>query len=144
MKTIGRNDPCPCGSGKKYKKCCGAVSRVGDSDFQYANIRRLDGESGNLLMRFAKQRYGENALENAWGEFFFSDEIPYDMSHPEFDFFLRWFTFDWRPQENETLAELFLSQKSGKPAATSITSSMQLSTPHIVSGKYSKPSPAPE
>jgi SEC-C motif-containing protein len=20
---IGRNDPCPCGSGKKYKKCCG-------------------------------------------------------------------------------------------------------------------------
>ena len=20
----GRNDPCPCGSGKKYKKCCGA------------------------------------------------------------------------------------------------------------------------
>ncbi|MCQ2410575.1 MAG: SEC-C domain-containing protein, partial [Elusimicrobiaceae bacterium] len=23
-KNIGRNDPCPCGSGKKYKKCCGA------------------------------------------------------------------------------------------------------------------------
>lgn len=23
--TIGRNDPCPCGSGKKYKKCCGVV-----------------------------------------------------------------------------------------------------------------------
>ena len=23
---IGRNDPCPCGSGKKYKKCCGARS----------------------------------------------------------------------------------------------------------------------
>ena len=22
-KAIGRNDPCPCGSGKKYKKCCG-------------------------------------------------------------------------------------------------------------------------
>ena len=21
---LGRNDPCPCGSGKKYKKCCGA------------------------------------------------------------------------------------------------------------------------
>ena len=24
-KKIGRNDPCPCGSGKKYKKCCGAA-----------------------------------------------------------------------------------------------------------------------
>ena len=23
---VGRNDPCPCGSGKKYKKCCGAAS----------------------------------------------------------------------------------------------------------------------
>jgi uncharacterized protein YecA (UPF0149 family) len=22
LKTVGRNDPCPCGSGKKYKKCC--------------------------------------------------------------------------------------------------------------------------
>lgn len=24
----GRNDPCPCGSGLKYKKCCGAVIRI--------------------------------------------------------------------------------------------------------------------
>ena len=23
---VGRNDPCPCGSGKKYKKCCGATT----------------------------------------------------------------------------------------------------------------------
>ena len=23
MAKVGRNDPCPCGSGKKYKKCCG-------------------------------------------------------------------------------------------------------------------------
>lgn len=23
---IGRNDPCPCGSGKKFKKCCAAVA----------------------------------------------------------------------------------------------------------------------
>lgn len=22
-KVVGRNDPCPCGSGKKYKNCCG-------------------------------------------------------------------------------------------------------------------------
>ncbi|MGI6452535.1 MAG: preprotein translocase subunit SecA [Syntrophomonadaceae bacterium] len=25
-KKIGRNDPCPCGSGKKYKKCCGRTN----------------------------------------------------------------------------------------------------------------------
>ncbi|MCY3986028.1 MAG: SEC-C metal-binding domain-containing protein [Candidatus Dadabacteria bacterium] len=23
QKKVGRNSPCPCGSGKKYKKCCG-------------------------------------------------------------------------------------------------------------------------
>ena len=22
VQKVGRNDPCPCGSGKKYKKCC--------------------------------------------------------------------------------------------------------------------------
>ncbi|MDH3284046.1 MAG: SEC-C metal-binding domain-containing protein [Acidobacteriota bacterium] len=26
---VGRNSPCPCGSGKKYKKCCGAASAAG-------------------------------------------------------------------------------------------------------------------
>ena len=24
-KKVGRNDPCPCGSGKKHKKCCGGT-----------------------------------------------------------------------------------------------------------------------
>ena len=27
---VGRNDPCPCGSGKKYKKCCGASAADGE------------------------------------------------------------------------------------------------------------------
>jgi uncharacterized protein YecA (UPF0149 family) len=22
LRNVGRNDPCPCGSGKKFKKCC--------------------------------------------------------------------------------------------------------------------------
>ncbi|MEH6358203.1 MAG: preprotein translocase subunit SecA [Pseudomonadales bacterium] len=26
---VGRNDPCPCGSGKKYKQCCGSLSKTG-------------------------------------------------------------------------------------------------------------------
>jgi len=28
---VGRNDPCPCGSGKKYKKCCGMNDSASDS-----------------------------------------------------------------------------------------------------------------
>lgn len=35
----GRNDPCPCGSGRKFKKCCGAVIPVVD-----ARGRRTCGE----------------------------------------------------------------------------------------------------
>ena len=27
---VGRNDPCPCGSGKKYKKCCGQNENAGE------------------------------------------------------------------------------------------------------------------
>ena len=27
MTTVGRNAPCPCGSGKKYKHCCGAKAK---------------------------------------------------------------------------------------------------------------------
>ncbi len=29
FKSIGRNDPCPCGSGKKFKRCCLATVRLG-------------------------------------------------------------------------------------------------------------------
>jgi preprotein translocase subunit SecA len=25
-KKVGRNEPCPCGSGKKYKHCCGTLN----------------------------------------------------------------------------------------------------------------------
>lgn len=34
---IGRNDPCPCGSGKKYKKCCVSKSEITPSDTWMAN-----------------------------------------------------------------------------------------------------------
>jgi uncharacterized protein YecA (UPF0149 family) len=30
--SAGRNAPCPCGSGKKFKKCCGAADWVDPSD----------------------------------------------------------------------------------------------------------------
>ncbi len=39
---IGRNDPCPCGSGKKYKKCCGLVEEymnpTSDPFMRYSNL----------------------------------------------------------------------------------------------------------
>jgi len=35
MERVGRNDPCPCGSGQKFKKCCG----VGDFGLPPSGVR---------------------------------------------------------------------------------------------------------
>ncbi len=50
MKT-GRNDPCPCGSNKKYKKCClakdeaaRAAQRAADAEAAAAQAAASDGE----------------------------------------------------------------------------------------------------
>ena len=47
--TVGRNDPCPCGSGKKFKKCHGArrassLGRPKDLALPRASARSSDGE----------------------------------------------------------------------------------------------------
>ena len=42
---VGRNDPCPCGSGKKYKKCCGAKLKIQDA----SGVRRIFSFFGSLL-----------------------------------------------------------------------------------------------
>ncbi|WP_165769130.1 YecA family protein [Virgibacillus profundi] len=54
MEKVGRNDPCPCGSGKKYKKCHGASNVVEISPELYnAELERL--HSG--LFAFAIDEY---------------------------------------------------------------------------------------
>jgi uncharacterized protein len=39
FKSVGRNDPCPCGSGKKFKKCCLAMVRIGSIAPEVASRR---------------------------------------------------------------------------------------------------------
>ena len=57
MAKIGRNDPCPCGSGQKYKRCClprdeaAAAARarfarpVDESDLPRGLLERFEGEA---------------------------------------------------------------------------------------------------
>ena len=56
--SIHRNDPCPCGSGRKYKKCCGgAATEILSMDPEVARanaVKRTDMELHDLLMRFAR------------------------------------------------------------------------------------------
>ena len=56
MKNIGRNDPCPCGSGKKYKKCHGASNVIEISPERYnAELERL--QIG--LLEFSAANYSD-------------------------------------------------------------------------------------
>jgi hypothetical protein len=41
FRAVGRNDPCPCGSGKKFKKCCLDKERQGNSE---SVLHRIDPE----------------------------------------------------------------------------------------------------
>ncbi|MGC3975386.1 MAG: SEC-C metal-binding domain-containing protein [Nitrospira sp.] len=52
MPKVGRNDPCPCGSGKKYKKCCLPVqaSRKPRSEYVYATTK--DNNVAELFLSF--------------------------------------------------------------------------------------------
>lgn len=48
-KKAKRNDPCPCGSGKKYKKCC--YSKDSDKSF---SAKIMTGKASNLSSLFSK------------------------------------------------------------------------------------------
>jgi len=105
MSKIGRNDPCPCGSGKKYKKCClknqsPQVSNIGD--FNYRRYRRTEGELSEKLMRYARLHYPDNAIYQAWYEF--SEDESYDFENSkEFEpLFIPWFFYNWIPEDLES------------------------------------------
>lgn len=60
MKGPGRNDSCPCGSTKKYKKCCVSVSRAQSSgqcetcQFEPATCRLVDGRFVPSIVLFGR------------------------------------------------------------------------------------------
>ena len=54
-KKVGRNEPCPCGSGKKYKKCC-AVAAVSQSAQLSHSERKLFYETWYKLLDYANRK----------------------------------------------------------------------------------------
>ncbi|AMV70932.1 hypothetical protein JCM30471_27510 [Desulfuromonas carbonis] len=57
MSIIGRNEPCPCGSGKKYKKCCL------DKDGQFAARQREQMSATPRALDWLEQHYPEEIAE---------------------------------------------------------------------------------
>ena len=67
---IGRNDPCPCGSGKKYKKCCYGKT-MPNKNYQFDDIHQI-------LPSYDKIDYGKPALD----EHFFGNNTVHEISAP--------------------------------------------------------------
>ena len=99
MLKIGRNDPCPCGSGRKYKKCCLHKTFSSVESLGWRKMRRTEGELIPTLVDYVGKYYGPGAVREAWEEFTLWPEAPLDMeSEPEADtLFVPWFVFNWIP-----------------------------------------------
>jgi len=63
MKRISRNDPCPCGSGRKYKHCCMKSDRSDD----LVTVRGLDDETVKEIEQIFSGR-GEELTDVVIGE----------------------------------------------------------------------------
>ncbi len=103
----GRNDPCPYGSGKKYKQCCLKTKQAQPKDeFLWRRIRRAIEGSPEKLLKFADSHFGREALLEAWDKFLppWDDghDEPFDPGTPHMPIFMPWFFYDWLPDPDDT------------------------------------------
>jgi hypothetical protein len=99
----GRNDPCPCGSGKKYKHCCLAAQTESQTgDYLWHRLRRFNESLTTQLLDFAIDVFGREALPEAWEEFTGWEGSPFDPRTPHMQVFMPWFYYDWVPNPDET------------------------------------------
>src|SRR5271155_823281 len=113
----GRNDPCPCGSGKKYKHCC-LRAAISSSDSPQAlawrRVRRALDEfaMASTMLPFVAETYGPDALEEAWEEFSGAEEA-FDPETPHIQIFMPWFFHRWSPDPHSTeVADTALHERS--------------------------------
>lgn len=112
MNKPGRNDPCYCGSGKKYKQCHlredQAKEREQREQANAARFLRLD------LARFARdERFAadfDQALPLYWNEYYDAENAD-EMSQFEELRFLDWFTFDYTLENGERILDIYLQEE---------------------------------
>ncbi|MEN0660730.1 tetratricopeptide repeat protein [Caldifermentibacillus hisashii] len=108
MKKIGRNDLCPCGSGKKYKNCCGKSNVITMESLIEKELTNVQVD----LLKFALENYEEEVNE------FIADWIE-DLDIPEeaLEMFY-FFTLVWAITDFEiygkTILEHFIDKKGSK------------------------------
>ena len=100
MTAGGRNDPCPCGSGRKFKHCCLRAQDVEDS--LRVRLRSAEGALVPALFSYATREFGREFFDEAWDEFFLWDDVPDVESSREFGTtFDPFFVFDFVPDDAE-------------------------------------------
>ncbi len=62
MIKIGRNDPCPCGIGKKFKKCCNDISKFQPKSPEKTTQVTLNGEVEKLQKIAAEKQASVNTM----------------------------------------------------------------------------------
>ncbi|OWK45527.1 SEC-C metal-binding domain-containing protein [Fimbriiglobus ruber] len=108
QKKISRNDPCPCGSGKKYKKCCWGKGFDWKADAE-GNLFKsipLTSEMTDLLEQ-QRQRFVEKFGREPGPD----DEIFFDMPHPEH---VEHMTVDAMKEAGIDPAIIFAYEKTGR------------------------------
>jgi hypothetical protein len=100
MAKTGRNSPCFCGSGKKYKHCCYGKDaeplKLWGDDSDWLKIRRTEGEIVYEILNYAATNY-PGVLEEASHEFTFWGEYELNDEHIE-AIFCPWVAFNWVPE----------------------------------------------
>jgi hypothetical protein len=96
----GRNDPCPCGSGRKYKHCCLSLNESPITDLTehaWKRMREAIKSYAPALLDFTLTTYGAEALHEAWFEFTLGSDEEFSNNHPEAMLFIPWFFHRWTP-----------------------------------------------
>lgn len=106
-KTVSRNAPCPCGSGKKYKACCMNKETQRAPDFLWRQVRQADERVVEQIFKFLANEIEEEAIYEAWDEFVvFREDKPFEEDeHLHRQTFYPWFLFNWQPEEWEEEGE---------------------------------------
>jgi hypothetical protein len=109
MAKVGRNDPCPCGSGKKYKHCCLRLER----DVRATTLRLEQAQVAlyNRVWTFSLdlQNTGDfsSAFELYWDGRYSVDE-PEALARVQIFRFIDWYLFDYQTsQDKKRVIELF-------------------------------------
>lgn len=103
---VGRNDPCPCGSGKKYKQCClKAQQEPPQDELLWRRIRRAIEGSPEQMLKFADSHYGPEALLEAWDDFMYLNDEPFTIDTPHMPVFMPWFYYEWTPDPDDTIVK---------------------------------------